>query len=168
MLPPVCRLLASGRPPPLRTTRPLLLRGCASSSRPPPLLRVGDVGRSQRTFTEADVTAFAALTRDDNPLHSDDSFASGHAFGSRVVHGMLYASMFSAIIGQRTPGAVYLSQSLSFRQPVFLGDQVTAEVEVRRVGRAGRFIDFSTRMENQRSELVLDGEARVMMPKVES
>ena len=56
-------------------------------------------------------------------------------------------------------------QSLAFRKPVHLGDTVTAEVEVSRVGRAGRLLDFATRCTNQRQELVLSGDARVLMPE---
>lgn len=134
------------------------------AERHPQLRRVGDLGRETRTFTEADVLAFTRLTHDDNPLHDDAAFAASQRFGGRVVHGMLYASMFSALIGQRSPGAVYVSQTLNFRRPVHLGDTVTAEVEVERVGRAGRVLDFATRCFNQRSEVVLSGEARVLMP----
>lgn len=129
------------------------------------LARAGDVCRATRTFTEGDVAAFAALSHDSNPLHADASFAEGGRFGQPVVHGMLYASMFSAVIGQRSPGAVYVSQTLQFRKPVHLGDTLTAEVEVRRVGGAGRLLDFATRCTNQREELVLDGEARCLMPR---
>ena len=139
-------------------------RRLATTVARPPLQRVGDVGREVRTFTEKDVAAFVQLTRDNNPLHDDEGFAASQRFGGRVVHGMLYASMFSALIGQRSPGAVYVSQTLNFRRPVHLGDTVTAEVEVERVGRAGRVMDFATRCFNQRSELVLSGEARVLMP----
>ena len=62
------------------------------------------------------------------------------------------------------PGAVYLSQSLAFRRPVHLGDAVTAEVSVERVGRAGRLLDFATRCTNEQGELVLDGSARCLLP----
>ena len=130
----------------------------------PELARVGDVGQLTRSFSRADVAEFARLTGDDNPIHEDEDFAATQQFGRCVVHGMLYASMFSAIIGQRSPGAVYLTQSLTFRKPVYLGDTVTAEVEVQRVGRAGRLLDFVTRCTNERSELVLSGDARVLMP----
>lgn len=116
-------------------------------------------------FTSADVATFADLTHDSNPLHSDEAFASSHQFGEPVVHGMLYACMFSAIIGQRSPGAVYLSQTLDFKKPVTLGDTVTAEIEVERVAARGRLLDFQTRCYNQHSEVVLSGQARVMLPK---
>ena len=140
------------------------LRRCATRARPTQLLRVGDVGRLSRTFSREDVADFARLTLDDNPLHDDQSFAASHKFGAPVVHGMLYASMFSAIIGMRSPGAVYMKQTLAFRKPVHLGDTVTAEVEVEKSGRSGRLLDFATRCTNQRGELVLSGDARVMLP----
>lgn len=129
------------------------------------LARVGDVGRSSRTFAEADVAAFAALTHDDNPLHADAAFSANALFGKPVVHGMLYASMFGAIVGRRFPGAVYLSQSLRFRAPVHLGDTLIAEIEVSRVAAGGRMLDFATQCTNQHSRLVLQGEARVLMPR---
>ena len=139
-------------------------RSCASSSLSS-LDKVGDVARATRVFTSSDVANFAELTHDSNPLHRDTAFASSHQFGEPVVHGMLYACMFSAIIGQRSPGAVYLSQTLDFKKPVALGDTVTAEIEVERVAARGRLLDFSTRCYNQRSEIVLSGQARVMLPK---
>ena len=142
----------------------MALRRFSTRVRPPPLVRVGDVGRLTRTFSREDVADFARLTLDDNPLHDDQGFAATHKFGECVVHGMLYASMFSAIIGQRTPGAVYLTQTLAFRKPVHLGDTVSAEVEVQKASRGGRLLDFTTRCTNQRGDLVLSGDARVMLP----
>lgn len=127
--------------------------------------QVGEVGRAERTYTRADVEAFTALTHDDNPLHADDDFSSETRFGRPVVHGMLYATLFGAIVGQRCPGAVYLSQTLDFRKPVFLGDTLTAEIEVRSISAAGRLLEFATRCANQDAELVLDGTARVLLPR---
>jgi acyl dehydratase len=145
----------------LAASRPRSSSSSSSSS----LDKVGDVARATRVFTSSDVATFAELTHDSNPLHQDAAFANSHQFGEPVVHGMLYACMFSAIIGQRSPGAVYLSQTLDFKKPVALGDAVTAEIEVERVAARGRLLDFRTRCFNQRSEVVLSGQARVMLPK---
>ena len=136
-------------------------RGVAT--RLPALLRVGDVGRLTRTFTAVEVAEFARLSGDDNPMHLDEGFAATQQFGRCIVHGMLYASMFSAIIGQRSPGSVYLSQTLAFRKAVLVGETVTAEVVVEKVRRGGRLLEFATRCTNERSELVLSGAARVLM-----
>lgn len=133
----------------------------------PTLLRVGDAFQSVRSFTEEDVRMFAELTHDSNPLHKSTTFAAASRFGSRVVHGMFYGTMFSAIIGQKFPGSIYVSQSLQFHKPVLIGDTVTALIEVKEVGPGGRLLAFGTRSLNQRNELVLSGEARVLMPKTE-
>jgi acyl dehydratase len=130
-----------------------------------PWTSVGDVGRATRTFTGADVDAFTKVSLDNNPLHHDEEFARSTRFGRCIVHGMLYASMFSAIIGQRTPGAVYLSQTLDFKLPVHVGDTVTAEIEVKRIAHGGRTLFFDTHCRNQDQELVLSGTARVLMPR---
>ena len=127
--------------------------------------QVGDSYSAVRSYSEADVRAFAALTHDDNPMHCNDDFAASGRFGAPVVHGMLYGSMFSAIVGQRFPGAVYVSQSLEFRTPVFLWDTVTATVTVQRTAAAGTVLDMSTRCANQHGDDVLTGEARVLLPR---
>lgn len=74
----------------------------------------------QRTVTDEDIIAFAGATLDDNPLHLDDAYAATTRFGRRIAHGMLCASMFSAILGTHMPGkgTVYLEQSLKFIGPV--------------------------------------------------
>jgi acyl dehydratase len=40
-----------------------------------------------RTIAEADIVAFAGLTGDYNPVHTDETFAAATDFGSRVAHG---------------------------------------------------------------------------------
>ena len=57
---------------------------------------------------------------------------SGALFGGRpVAHGMLSAGLIGTVFGRQVPGAVYVSQTLRFRRPVFLGDTVEARVTVR-------------------------------------
>lgn len=118
-----------------------------------------------RTFGEEDVEAFAHITSDVNPAHLDEEFARTTVFGRRVVHGMLTASLISAVLGTRLPGkgAVYVSQSLQFRAPVFLGDTVTAEVEVSSVDARRRRVTLVTRC-LVNGKVVLKGEAVVLAP----
>ncbi len=118
-----------------------------------------------RTFGEEDVEAFARITSDVNPAHLDEEFARTTVFGRRVVHGMLTASLISAVLGTRLPGkgAVYVSQSLQFRAPVFLGDTVTAEVEVSSVDARRRRVTLVTRC-LVNGKVVLKGEAVVLAP----
>ncbi len=118
-----------------------------------------------RTFGEEEVEAFARITGDVNPAHLDEEFAATTVFGRRVVHGMLTASLISAVLGTRLPGkgAIYVSQSIQFRAPVFIGDTVTAEVEVASVDARRRRVTLATRC-LVGDKVVLRGEAVVLAP----
>jgi 3-hydroxybutyryl-CoA dehydratase len=92
-------------------------------------LVVGMTASYFHTLTEADVIDFADLTGDHNPLHLDEEFAKKTRFKGRITHGMLTASFLSTVVAiMPGPGTIYLSQSLSFRAPVRIGDTVEAQV----------------------------------------
>jgi 3-hydroxybutyryl-CoA dehydratase len=95
-------------------------------------LAIGQSESLMRTVIERDVSLFAELSGDANPIHLSDEFAAGTKFGQRIAHGMWTASLVSALLGTRLPGpgAVYLSQTLTFLAPVRIGDVVSARVEV--------------------------------------
>ncbi len=114
-----------------------------------------------RTITEADIEAYAALTGDRNPVHLDSAYAARTRFGGRIAHGMLTAGLVSAVLGMHLPGpgAVYLSQTLTFLKPVHIGDTITATVEVTTYDAERRRLHLRTYCANQRGETVLDGEA---------
>lgn len=129
-------------------------------------LCVGDTASRTHTFTDADVRAFAALTGDFNPVHVDDEAAARSRFGKRVAHGMLVASLFSALFGTELPGegAVYLKQELKFVKPVFIGDTVTARVTLlERIEEKNRVL-FETVAENADGAVLLTGQALLLAP----
>ncbi|MDQ3937707.1 MAG: MaoC family dehydratase [Chloroflexota bacterium] len=84
------------------------------------------------TFSQHDVEAFAALTGDRNPLHFDDEFVRATRFGRRIIHGGLTTGLFNALVAQQLPGpgSVFLHQEWDYPAPVFVGDTITAQVEV--------------------------------------
>ena len=129
-------------------------------------LVVGQAAEWGKTVTEADVTLFAGVTGDFNPVHVDAVAAERSRFGGRIAHGMLSAGLVSAAIAMRLPGpgTIYLTQSLRFTAPVRIGDTVTARVEVVELIAKRRRVRLATSCRNQRGELVLDGEATVMVP----
>lgn len=115
-----------------------------------------------RTFTEADVQTFAELSGDHNRIHLDEQAAKKSIFGKKVVHGMLAASLISAVIGTLLPGegTIYLEQSLKFLAPVFPGDAVTARVSVDDIINVERGIyRLGTKVTNQDNQIVIDGYA---------
>lgn len=93
---------------------------------------MGQRGTWTRTFTAADVEAFARLTGDRNPLHFDHDFATRTRAGALIVQGGLTTGLFNALVAEVLPGpgSVFLSQEWVFPAPVFIGDTVTAEAEV--------------------------------------
>ena len=130
-------------------------------------LKVGDAAEMQKTIADEDVRAFAELTGDRNPVHLDEEYAATTRFGRRIAHGMLSASLISAVLANELPGrgTVYLSQTLRFTAPVFPGDTVTARVVVRAVREDKPVVTLETFCTNQRGERVVEGEAVVLVSR---
>jgi len=129
-------------------------------------LEVGQTAELRRTVAASDLDAFAAVTGDTNPVHLDEAYAAATPFKGRIAHGMLSAGYISAVLGTRLPGpgAVYVSQSLSFRRPVRIGDEVTAEVEVTAIDAARGRVTFATTCVVA-GKTVVEGEAVVVVPR---
>jgi 3-hydroxybutyryl-CoA dehydratase len=131
-------------------------------------LQIGMTASYTRVVQPEDIAAFAALSGDTNPVHLDEEYAAGTRFKVRIVHGLLTASYISTVLGTKLPGAgaIYLSQTLNFRAPVYHGDTVTALVEVTEmIEEKSRIVLACTCHVGER--LVLDGEARLMVPRRE-
>jgi acyl dehydratase len=129
-------------------------------------LKKGSRAVLTKTFSEEEVSRFADLSGDRNPLHLKKEFGAASVFGRRVVHGMLVAGLFSGLIGMELPGpgSIYLGQSLSFRAPVFIGEAVTASVEIIRVRQDKPIITLKTLCINAAGTVVIEGEAVVKAP----
>jgi 3-hydroxybutyryl-CoA dehydratase len=114
---------------------------------------------------EREVELFAEVSEDRNPIHLCEVAGGASMFGGRIAHGMLSASLFSAIIGERLPGhgTVYLSQSLRFRAPVRLGDEVTATVTVAAIDPSRRRATLACEA-RVGATVVITGEAEVLVP----
>lgn len=131
-------------------------------------LNIGDRASISKLITERDVIRFAELTGDINPLHMDKLYAEQTVFGERIAHGMLTASLISAVLGIKLPGPgnIYVSQSLKFRAPVKFGDIIEAEVEVvEKIPERNR-VHLKTTCRNQDGTVVLEGEA-IVIPRHE-
>jgi 3-hydroxybutyryl-CoA dehydratase len=130
-------------------------------------LAVGMTASITKTYGEWDILTFAAVTGDLNPAHVDEAFAQESVFQGKVAHGLLTASLISAVLGTQLPGpgTIYLGQELKFRRPVRIGDSITATVEVTEVIPGKNLVRLKTTCANQRGEVVLEGTAVVMPPK---
>ena len=127
-------------------------------------LSVGDSAEITKTIEQTDIQAFADLTGDHNPVHVDEEFAKTTRFGRRIAHGMLTASLISAVLATKLPGegSVYVGQTLQFLTPVFAGDEITARVTVKEIREDKPIVKLETICVNQRNEIVVRGEATVL------
>lgn len=128
-----------------------------------------------QTITESHFRDFAGMTGDFHPIHLDEEYASESAFGERVAHGMLVASL--AVVGATSISrhleesmVAFLGQSADFREPVLIGDTVTPTLEV--AGKEPRdgtgVVTFRSEVRNQDDEVVLEGELRILLEARES
>jgi len=127
--------------------------------------RPGDTASISRTITDDDIQRFADASGDHNPLHLNDDFAKSTRFGRRIAHGMLSASLISAVIANQLPGqgSIYLGQTLKFVAPVFPGDTITARVTVISIRDDKPVVRLETVCMNQHDEVVIKGEATVLI-----
>ena len=126
-------------------------------------LSIGMSAETAKTITDADIVLFAAVSTDVNAVHMDEDFAKTTMFGGRIAHGMLSASLISAVLGNRLPGpgTIYMNQSLRFRAPVRPGDTVHAKVTVKEVIIEKSRIVVDT-VCTVGDTVVIDGEATLM------
>ena len=129
-------------------------------------LSVGMTATLTRTVQENDITLFAEVTGDSNPVHLDEDYAAQTMFGGRIAHGMFTAAYISAVLGTKLPGpgAIYISQSLRFKAPVRIGDAVVATVTIDAVDDKRRRVTFQT-VARVGETVVLEGEAMLMVAR---
>lgn len=130
-----------------------------------PLPAVGARASRAMTFTAETVARFAELVGDHNSIHLDAEAAARTRFGRLIVHGMFVGGLISAVIGEELPGfgSIYLGQTLRFEAPVYVGETVTASVEVVAVREAKRIVTLRTECHTAAGVRVISGEGVVMV-----
>ena len=128
-------------------------------------ISIGQKESFSKKITESMLDEFSKFSGDLNPLHMNDEFASSSIFGKRIVHGMLLASFFSQLIGMKLPGknALYFSQTLNFRSPCYIDDEIQVEGMVTEKSNSTRIITISTSILNSSGTCLIDGIAKVIV-----
>lgn len=128
-------------------------------------MTIGQTRSITKQIGNAEIQAFANLSEDHNPVHLDENYARATMFKGRIAHGMLSASLFSALLGERLPGhgCIYLAQNLRFTAPVRIGDTVTATVTVTAIDTAKRRVNLDC-VANVGDTTVIKGDALVLAP----
>jgi acyl dehydratase len=124
-------------------------------------LTVGQKAQRTLHLTAEHVELYAQITGDRNPLHFDSDFVAKTRFGRLVVQGGLTTGLLHALVAMDLPGpgTVFLSQNWKFVAPVFIGDTITAEVEVKSVHPSKPVTQLAVRVWREGGETVLEGEA---------
>ena len=120
-----------------------------------------------KVMGDVEIESFAKTSEDRNPIHLNDEAGKASIFKSRVVHGMLSASLFSALLGEYLPGhgAIYLSQTLQFTKPVYPGDKVVASVTVININNNKKQVTLKCEAKVG-DKLVIKGEAVALAPSI--
>ena len=128
-------------------------------------IKIGDKFSKERLVTDELVRAFAEVSGDYNPIHLDEEVAKTTRFGRRIAHGMLSGAFISAVLGYEFTERriVYLSQTLKFTSPVFIGDRVTTTGTVTNIREDKPIVTLATVCTNQNGETLVTGEAVVMV-----
>ena len=127
-------------------------------------IQIGQKESFSKKISESLLDEFSKFSGDYNPLHMSDEFTKSSKFGKRIVHGMLLASFFSQLIGMWLPGknSLYFSQTLNFRSPCYIGDEIKVEGIVVDKSDSTRIITISTSIFNNSDTCLIDGTAKVL------
>lgn len=133
------------------------------------LLR-GMRAQAVRIFHAVDLADYAALTGDRNPLHYSDTWAIEHGFSGRLVPPPLLASMFSDLLGTRLPGrgTGWMKQSLRFLAPAYVGERITASVEITRLRADKDLVNLASVLTGEDGRTVCRGESLVLVRNLEA
>ncbi|MDL2329156.1 MaoC family dehydratase [Desulfosarcina sp. OttesenSCG-928-A07] len=124
-------------------------------------LQPGDTFVVSRTFTEPETLAFADMTRDYNPVHFDDRFASVKNLSGRICHGLLVGGMVTEIGGQI--GWLASGMDFRFKKPVYFGDAIECRMTITALDQRNR-AKADVVFINQRGEVVIEATLSGVIP----
>ncbi|MBT2554154.1 MaoC/PaaZ C-terminal domain-containing protein [Arthrobacter sp. ISL-5] len=128
----------------------------------------------KRTITNAEVTLFAGISGDFNPLHIDEEYAKTTQFGGRIFHGpgvFAIATGLESTLGLKAETAIaFLGMTWNMRAPVLIGDtihveQTVAELRPSRSKHDRGIIVFDVKVLNQRGQVCQEGQWNVMFKR---
>lgn len=128
-------------------------------------IAVGMKASSTHRVTDEKIRAFASVSEDFNPIHLDADYALNTRFGKRIAHGAMLASFISSLFAMKLPGpgCIYISQNTVFKKPVYINDEVIAEIEITSIDELKKRVFFST-LCYVNDQIVLEGTAEIYIP----
>jgi acyl dehydratase len=126
-------------------------------------LQIGQKASIKKRFTEEEVFNYANTSGDRNLIHLDKEYAKNSVFGQRIVHGLLVTSLFGGLLGSKLPGegTIHLSQSIQFKKPIYIDEEVTAELEIIHIREDKQIVTLQAKVYKENNELAFQGESVV-------
>lgn len=126
------------------------------------LYQIGDHAEVSKTVSEYDVYALAGIVGDFYGVHLNEEYSKKTRFGKRIAQGCLSIGFLSTVMGYMAarvpePGAVSYRYDITFTAPVYLGDTVTARLELIEKEEDRNVCIFEAKVINQNEEVVAKG-----------
>ena len=136
-------------------------------------LRVGETYYiPSRTLSDANFAAFQLASADNHPIHYDIEYCKNRGYPNLLAHGFQVLIQTAAGAGNFAhliSGSLvaFVEQSSKFIAPVFSGDTVYPELEIAELvpQKTTGVVVVTSRVHNQRKELVLEGMQKYVVSK---
>ncbi len=128
-------------------------------------IAVGDTASFSVTITEEMHEAFAKISGDTSPIHTDDNFAQKNGYERKIGYAFHISSLLSQVYGMHLPGgsSVCLKQETSFPNSWYPGDTISIEAEVVRKIMSTQILEIQVEMKRQSGAVVLRGTGTVKL-----
>ncbi len=129
-------------------------------------IEVGEKAESSMIVSDEHIELYAQMSGDYNALHMDDDYAATTMFGKRIAHGPIGGALVARVIGTQLPGlgTLAFNMKVSFKAPVYPGDEIRAVVEVTEKVPDNNLCRLTFDVFNEDGVVVMDGYANVMPP----
>lgn len=131
--------------------------------------KVGDVARRSKTLSARDIELYTQITGDKNPLHYNEKAARGSIFGGLIVQGGVTSGLLNALVAEDLPGpgTVFVSMNLRFTKAAYVGDTITASVEVTSARADKPICTLAVEVRDSKGDVCLSGEATTFTAALE-
>lgn len=130
--------------------------------------KIGDLFQHDFVFTDEQISAYAEISGDTNPIHVTEEYGNESIFGRCIVHGYFSISIFSKVYGTLLypDEHILISQNAKYIKPIFTGVEYTAVFTAKELfPDKNRVCYLNEIFEKQTGELKITGEAFLMNKK---
>jgi acyl dehydratase len=131
-------------------------------------LKIGQKANTSRAFTQSDINEYVDLCADFNHLHTNYEFVRANGFKNFAVPLPLIGGLFSFLLGTKLPGlgTNWLKLSFDVFAPVFLEEDIEAEVRISRIRAGKELVNLDVTAMVSGGRTICQGDALVLVKDV--